>query len=100
MHLVNACQVGVIVGDSGLCCCTCVAYFDLYLTPLFVDRISTARWVVCLYSDLFISGLHRIQWQGWWSVYTVIYSLAGVRRITTARWVDCLYIDLFIIWFT
>ena len=23
--------------DSGLCCCTCVAYFERLLTPLFVD---------------------------------------------------------------
>ena len=26
-HL-HACQVRVTVGDSGLCCCTCVAYFE------------------------------------------------------------------------
>ena len=24
----HACQVRVTVGDSGLCCCTCVAYFE------------------------------------------------------------------------
>ena len=24
----QACQVGVTVGDSGLCCCTCVMYFE------------------------------------------------------------------------
>ena len=29
MYLVlHACQVRVTVGDSGLCCCTCVRYFE------------------------------------------------------------------------
>ena len=27
----------VTVGDSGLCCCTCVMYFERKLTRLFVD---------------------------------------------------------------
>ena len=27
----------VTVGDSGLCCCTCVTYFERLLTPLYVD---------------------------------------------------------------
>ena len=27
----------VTVGDSGLCCCTCVTYFERWLTPLCVD---------------------------------------------------------------
>ena len=27
----------VTVGDSGLCCCTCVTYFERKLTPLCVD---------------------------------------------------------------
>ena len=31
------CQVRVTVGDSGLCCCTCVRYFEHWLTPLCVD---------------------------------------------------------------
>ena len=30
-------QVGVTVNDSGLCCCTCVTYFERWLTPLRVD---------------------------------------------------------------
>ena len=28
-----ACQVRVTVGDSGLCCCTCVTYFDANYLP-------------------------------------------------------------------
>ena len=32
----HACQVRVTVGDSGLCCCTCVTYFERWLTPLWV----------------------------------------------------------------
>ena len=29
------------VGDSGLCCCTRVTYFELELTPLLVDSAIT-----------------------------------------------------------
>ena len=32
----HACQVKVTVSDSGLCCCTCVTYFERELTPLSV----------------------------------------------------------------
>ena len=32
----HACQVRVTVGDSGLCCCTCVTYFELWLAPFCV----------------------------------------------------------------
>ena len=32
-----ACQVKVTIGDSGLCCCTCVMCFERQLTPLGVD---------------------------------------------------------------
>ena len=28
-----ACQVRITVGDSGLCCCVCMASFDRQLTP-------------------------------------------------------------------
>ena len=33
----HAYQVRVTVGDSGLCCCTCVTYFKCWLTSLCVD---------------------------------------------------------------
>ena len=33
----HTCQVRVTVGDSGLCCCTRVTYFQHKLTPLFFD---------------------------------------------------------------
>ena len=33
----HACQVRVTVGDSGLCCCTCVTYIERESTPLCVD---------------------------------------------------------------
>ena len=33
----HACQVRVTTGDSGLCCCTRVKYFEHWLTPLCVD---------------------------------------------------------------
>ena len=29
----HTCQVRVTVGNSGLCCCTCVTYFERWLTP-------------------------------------------------------------------
>ena len=32
----HACQVRVIIGESGLCC-TCVTYFERWLTPLNVE---------------------------------------------------------------
>ena len=35
----NACQVRVTVGESGLCCCTCVTSFERWLTPLCVVSI-------------------------------------------------------------
>ena len=38
------CQVRVTVGDSGLCCCVCVTFFERRLTPLFVDS-AQALWV-------------------------------------------------------
>ena len=30
----HACQVRVTVGDSGLCCCTCVTYFQRLINSL------------------------------------------------------------------
>ena len=39
----HACQVRVTVGDSGLCCCTCVTYFERQLPPLRVDH-ARALW--------------------------------------------------------
>ena len=35
----HACQVRVTVGNSGLCCCTCVAYFEDSLRFRFVTKI-------------------------------------------------------------
>ena len=40
-----ACQVRVIVGDSGFCCCVCVTSFERESSPLFTD---------CSQSDSFI----------------------------------------------
>ena len=37
----HACQVRVTVGDSGLCCCICVTYFERKLTPLLVDTCTS-----------------------------------------------------------
>ena len=34
-----ACQVRVTVGNSGLCCCTCITYYKHWLTPLCVDPV-------------------------------------------------------------
>ena len=39
----HACQVRVTVGDSDLCCCACVTYFECWLTPLSVDS-ARALW--------------------------------------------------------
>ena len=36
-------QVRFTIGDSGLCCCTCVTYFECKLTPLLVDS-ARALW--------------------------------------------------------
>ena len=38
----HACQVRVTVGDSGLCCCICVTYFECQLTPLFFYTFSAS----------------------------------------------------------
>ena len=38
--LLLACQVRVIVGDSGFCCCVCVMSLEHKLTPLFVDVVT------------------------------------------------------------
>ena len=40
---VHACQVRVTVGDSGLCCCTCVTYFKRWLTVNFGSLEEGAR---------------------------------------------------------
>ena len=40
LHL-HACQVRVTIGDSGLCCCTCVTYFARWLTPLWVITLNS-----------------------------------------------------------
>ena len=39
----HACQERVTAGDSGLCCCTCVTYFERQLTPLCIDS-ARALW--------------------------------------------------------
>ena len=39
----HACHVRVTVGDSGLCCCTCVTYLQPKLSPLCVDS-ARALW--------------------------------------------------------
>ena len=36
--LPHACHVRVTVGDSGLCCCVCVTYFESQLTPVYVVK--------------------------------------------------------------
>ena len=38
MYLVFT-RMRVTVGDSGLCCCTCVTYFERQLTPLCADFV-------------------------------------------------------------
>ena len=37
-YSLHACQVRVTVAGSGLCCYTCVTYFEHWLTPLCVDK--------------------------------------------------------------
>ena len=39
----HAWQMRITVGDSGLCCSTCVTYFERWLTPLCVDS-ARALW--------------------------------------------------------
>ena len=41
--ILQACQVRVTLGDSDLCCCTCVMHFEHQLTPLCVDS-ARALW--------------------------------------------------------
>ena len=45
-------QVRVTVGDPGLCCCTCVAFFVRELTPLFVDS-ARAPWALFCFRFVF-----------------------------------------------
>ena len=49
----HACQVRVTTGDSGLCCCTCVMYFECWLTPLWVDS-AWALWASCFFRFVLI----------------------------------------------
>ena len=47
------CQVRVTVDVSGLCCCTCVTYFERWITSLWVDsphRTCFFYWYKCLLS--------------------------------------------------
>ena len=48
----HACQMRVTLGDSGLCCCTCVTYFKCQLTPLCVDSYPrlVSLWNVLLHA--------------------------------------------------
>ena len=52
----HACQVGVTVGDSGLCCCTCVTCFEHKITPLCVNP---ASFIIgdCQFAHSFIAQL-------------------------------------------
>ena len=39
-YYLHACQVRVTISDSGLCCCTCVTYFERYfLNPFCFDSM-------------------------------------------------------------
>ena len=58
----------VTVGDSDLCCCTCVMYFECYLTPLFVDSVR-ALWAPSV-SDL-------------WPLIMQLWSLLIIDDITS-----------------
>ena len=48
----------VLVGDPGLCCCTCVTYFELELTPLCVDSAITI--VIVMIIIVFSSRLEGV----------------------------------------
>ena len=39
----HACQVRVTVGNSGLCCCTCVTSFEHQWTPLCVGSVESSK---------------------------------------------------------
>ena len=69
----NKDQVRVTVGDSGLCCCTCVAYFKLYLTPLCVDS-AWALWASFCFNFIFIfQRAHPIATHLWYRMPLVIF---------------------------
>ena len=44
----HACQVRFTEGDSGICCCTCVEYFERWWTPLLVDSEQALWGSFCL----------------------------------------------------
>ena len=48
----HACQVRVTVGDSGLCCCTCVTYFEGELTPSCVCCCCCFTLFCCIQKDV------------------------------------------------
>ena len=48
----HACQLRVTIGNSGLCCCTCVTYFERRLTSLLVDSAS-ALWALLCFRFVF-----------------------------------------------
>ena len=87
----HACQVRVTVGNSGLCCCTCVMYFEhqfccctcgryfeRQLTPLCVDastrtphcKAATFKSSLPVSTDLVL--------QSWFAAFTLIQSPAHV----------------------
>ena len=49
----------VTVGNSGLCCCTCVTYFERLLTPLFVDLNNNKKTAWILWQLPYVVNLGR-----------------------------------------
>ena len=54
----HACQVRVTIGDSGLCCCGCVMYFERQWTPLRVDS-ACALWASFCFRFVSATGRHQ-----------------------------------------
>ena len=79
----HACQVRVTVGNSGLCCCTCIMYFECQLTPLCVDS-AWALWAS--FSFRFVVFQCVFEYPLKWCTYSAV---CGDWEV----WGDCIYLS-------
>ena len=82
----HACQVRVTAGNSGLCCCTCVMYFECQLTPLCVDS-AWALWASFSFRFVvFHSVFLNTHWSGVLTVLFVVTERCEVTAFTCPGW--------------
>ena len=98
----HACQLRVTVGNSGLCCCTCVTYVEHKLTPLCAYYLLVCQ-VTCSYQPTWLTKhLKLLSWSNvvvlfcWHCLHTFVFTHMHVCMF--ARVHVCVYsIVVFII---